>query len=213
MRYLFSLLFLLAYGSTVAQQPPMLPRDAAIEAKIEKLLEQMSLDEKIGQMVELEIGMITYRDPRYVVEKLARMSEQELADTLRRFGLDKQHNAAQLALTTPEDKQNKEKLMRLYWVSNDIQSKLPFRLDEAALDSVVGKYKVGFHSQCATNYRPDPCYVESGGKDHSGCVNKTSRYPHRVWSRPDAWHHLLHRWYAFPGCHQHGGHFQPRPCI
>ena len=102
MRYLFSLLFLLAYGSTVAQQPPMLPRDAAIEAKIEKLLEQMSLDEKIGQMVELEIGMITYRDPRYVVEKLARMSEQELADTLRRFGLDKQHNAAQLALTTPE---------------------------------------------------------------------------------------------------------------
>ena len=76
MRYLFSLLFLLAYGSTVAQQPPMLPRDAAIEAKIEKLLEQMSLDEKIGQMVELEIGMITYRDPRYVVEKLARMSEQ-----------------------------------------------------------------------------------------------------------------------------------------
>ena len=68
MRYLFSLLFLLAYGSTVAQQPPMLPRDAAIEAKIEKLLEQMSLDEKIGQMVELEIGMITYRDPRYVVE-------------------------------------------------------------------------------------------------------------------------------------------------
>ena len=143
MRYLFSLLFLLAYGSTVAQQPPMLPRDAAIEAKIEKLLEQMSLDEKIGQMVELEIGMITYRDPRYVVEKLARMSEQELADTLRRFGLDKQHNAAQLALTTPEDKQNREKLMRLYWVSNDIQSKLPFRLDEAALDSVVGKYKVG----------------------------------------------------------------------
>lgn len=121
MRYLFSLLFLLAYGSTVAQQPPMLPRDAAIEAKIEKLLEQMSLDEKIGQMVELEIGMITYRDPRYVVEKLARMSEQELADTLRRFGLDKQHNAAQLALTTPEDKQNREKLMRLYWVSNDIQ--------------------------------------------------------------------------------------------
>ena len=41
MRYLFSLLFLLAYGSTVAQQPPMLPRDAAIEAKIEKLLEQL----------------------------------------------------------------------------------------------------------------------------------------------------------------------------
>lgn len=69
-------------GATTA----MLPRDAAIEAKIEKLLEQMSLDEKIGQMVELEIGMITYRDPRYVVEKLARMSEQELADTLRRFG-------------------------------------------------------------------------------------------------------------------------------
>ena len=79
MRYLFSLLFLLAYGSTVAQQPPMLPRDAAIEAKIEKLLEQMSLDEKIGQMVELEIGMITYRDPRYVVEKLTPLWARQAA--------------------------------------------------------------------------------------------------------------------------------------
>ena len=134
MKYLFSLLFLLAYGSTVALQPPVMPRDAAIEAKIEKLLEQMSLDEKIGQMVELEIGMITYRDPRYVVEKLARMSDQELADTLRRFGLDKQHNAAQLALKTPEDMQNREKLMGLYWVSNDMQAKFPFQLDEAVVE-------------------------------------------------------------------------------
>jgi beta-glucosidase len=37
----------------VQAQQPANPRDAAIEAKVEKTLSKMTLDEKIGQMLEL----------------------------------------------------------------------------------------------------------------------------------------------------------------
>lgn len=124
-------------------QKPVLPSDVSIEKKIERQLSRMSLDEKIGQMVELEIGMITFRDPRYSAEALAEMDEVQLAETIEKFGLDKLYHASELVLKTSEERKDKEKLMQLYWLSNDIASKLPFRVDETALDSVINKYKVG----------------------------------------------------------------------
>ncbi len=43
----------------VAQaQKPAIPRDAALEAKIEKTLSKMTLDEKIGQMLELNLDIM-----------------------------------------------------------------------------------------------------------------------------------------------------------
>ena len=41
-----------------AQQKPAIPRDAALEAKIEKTLAKMTLDEKIGQMLELNLDVM-----------------------------------------------------------------------------------------------------------------------------------------------------------
>ena len=41
-------------GAVIVQaQKPAIPRDAALEAKIEKTLAKMTLDEKIGQMIIL----------------------------------------------------------------------------------------------------------------------------------------------------------------
>ena len=37
---------------------PAIPRDAELEAKIEKKLAEMSLDEKIGQMLELNLDVL-----------------------------------------------------------------------------------------------------------------------------------------------------------
>ena len=39
-------------------QKPAIPRDAALEAKVEKTLSKMTLDEKIGQMLELNLDVI-----------------------------------------------------------------------------------------------------------------------------------------------------------
>ena len=46
-----------------AQSRPAIPRDAAIEAKIEKTLARMTLDEKIGQMLELNLDVMGAYDP------------------------------------------------------------------------------------------------------------------------------------------------------
>ena len=64
---------------------PAIPRDRKIEKKVEALLKKMTLEEKIGQMTELTIDVITKRDN----------STQE------------------------------------------------FQIDDALLDTVIGKYKVG----------------------------------------------------------------------
>ncbi|MDR0988632.1 MAG: glycoside hydrolase family 3 C-terminal domain-containing protein [Prevotellaceae bacterium] len=73
-------------AATAQNKPaPAIPRNSAIEQRVESLLKKMSLDEKIGQMTELTIDVITRKD----------------------------HPASD------------------------------FQLDEAMLDTVIGKYKVG----------------------------------------------------------------------
>lgn len=124
-------------------QKPVLPKDAEIEAKVQAQLQKMTLEEKIGQMVELEINMITYNDPTYSMQKIMFMDEKELDQTIRKFGLQNQYKASELVAKTPEDRQNMQKMIALYGLSNAITSKLPFKIDEAALDSVINKYKVG----------------------------------------------------------------------
>jgi beta-glucosidase len=41
-----------------SQRKPAIPRDAEIEAKVEKTLSKMTLDEKIGQMLELNFDVM-----------------------------------------------------------------------------------------------------------------------------------------------------------
>ena len=47
-----------AFGLSVIAQRPAIPRDAALEKKVEKTLSKMSLDEKIGQMLELNFDIM-----------------------------------------------------------------------------------------------------------------------------------------------------------
>ncbi|MCR4810903.1 MAG: glycoside hydrolase family 3 C-terminal domain-containing protein [Prevotella sp.] len=56
-RLSFTTVMLLLTMTAVAQQPAI-PRDAAIEKKIEKTLSKMTLDEKIGQMLELNFDIM-----------------------------------------------------------------------------------------------------------------------------------------------------------
>ena len=56
-QFLLSAVFMLTATSLFAQTPAI-PKDAKIEAKIEKQLAKMSLDEKIGQMLELNLDIM-----------------------------------------------------------------------------------------------------------------------------------------------------------
>ncbi|MFV0366456.1 MAG: glycoside hydrolase family 3 protein [Mangrovibacterium sp.] len=61
MKKLQSLFFILLISASVglAQNKPAIPADAKIEKKIEKLLQKMTLEEKIGQMTEITVDIIT----------------------------------------------------------------------------------------------------------------------------------------------------------
>ena len=55
---------LVAAAAAVAQVAPAIPRDEAIEAKVQETLARMTLDEKIGQMTEMTIDICGTFDDR-----------------------------------------------------------------------------------------------------------------------------------------------------
>ena len=58
-KLLTTLLFGSIFSACAERQPvPAIPSDPEIEGKIEKLLKGMTLEEKIGQMCELTIGIL-----------------------------------------------------------------------------------------------------------------------------------------------------------
>ncbi|MGX8698287.1 MAG: glycoside hydrolase family 3 protein, partial [Prevotella sp.] len=58
MKKLLLMMVLASLGTTVLAQRPAIPRDAALEQKVENTLSRMSLDEKIGQMLELNFDIM-----------------------------------------------------------------------------------------------------------------------------------------------------------
>ena len=58
MKKLLLLTTALFLSVTIFAQKPAIPRDAKLEAKVEKTLKKMTLDEKIGQMLELNLDVM-----------------------------------------------------------------------------------------------------------------------------------------------------------
>ena len=99
---LVSLFFLMVAVAGFAQKP-MLPRDADLENRVQKQLSKMTLDEKIGQMVELEINMISYSNPEYDVRKLMGKSEKELDALIQKAGLSDKFKAKDMYISNPQN--------------------------------------------------------------------------------------------------------------
>ena len=70
-KLLTTLLFGSIFSACAERQPvPAIPSDPEIEGKIEKLLKGMTLEEKIGQMCELTIGVVTDKNNNKLSEAL-----------------------------------------------------------------------------------------------------------------------------------------------
>ena len=108
-RTLLTMLVACACMTMVAQvRQPAIPRDAALEAKIEKTLSKMTLDEKIGQMLELNLDVMgkmsmenakvdrdkvrqvmqQYGTPEKETEALLKMTDQQIIDRLGNYPID-----------------------------------------------------------------------------------------------------------------------------
>ena len=116
-------------------QKPAIPRDAALEAKVEKTLAKMTLDEKIGQMLELNIDVMG----NMRVEN-AKVDREKVRSVLQQYGTGQAELEKQLKMT------DEQIIDRLGSYPIDIyqgDTKRVWKLNETMLDTLISKWKVG----------------------------------------------------------------------
>ena len=122
-----------AQTATVA---PAIPRDEKIEQQIETLLKKMTLDEKVGQMCELAIDVLQKRTNPFAGLDPKNITVNDLKKIVRKYKLEKEFKLG-------KEMPSQDVMMQLYTRIQGIENAKGFQLDEAKLDSVIGKYKVG----------------------------------------------------------------------
>ena len=114
---------------------PAIPRDEAIEQKIEATLAKMTLDEKVGQMLELNLDVMGKMEAEN-----AKVDRNKVKQVLKSYGTsDKEINK----LLKQSDKQI---IARLGSYNLDIyegKPKMAWKLNETMLDTCISKHKVG----------------------------------------------------------------------
>ena len=134
---LTSIIISCAVGVTMAQSSvtPAIPRDAKLEAKIEKTLKKMTLDEKIGQMLELNLDVMG----KMTVEN-AQVDREKVRSVLQQYGRSKDEVEQALKMT------DQEIIDKLGGFPVDIykgEIKRVWKLNETMLDTLISKWKVG----------------------------------------------------------------------
>ena len=131
--------FLILVSACVAiaaqSQKPAIPRDAALEAKVEKTLAKMTLDEKIGQMLELNLDIIG----KMTVEN-AKVDREKVRSVLQQYGRSAEEVENMLKKT------DQEIIDLLGGFPVDIyqgDTKRVWKLNEVMLDTLISKWKVG----------------------------------------------------------------------
>lgn len=126
------------FSGAVAQTAvaPAIPRDEKIEQQIETLLKKMTLDEKVGQMCELTIDLLQKRANPFAGLDPKNITVNDLKKIVKKYKLEKEFKLG-------KEMPSQEVMMQLYMRIQGIENAKGFQLDEAMLDSVIGKYKVG----------------------------------------------------------------------
>ena len=117
------------------QRKPAIPRDAKLEAAIEKTLSKMTLDEKIGQMLELNLDVMG----KMTVEN-AKVDREKVRSVLQQYGRPAKDIDDMLKLT------DEQIIDRLGSFPVDIykgETKRVWKLNETMLDTLISKWKVG----------------------------------------------------------------------
>ena len=120
---------------SVHAQKTAIPRDAALEAKIEKTLAKMTLDEKIGQMLELNLDVMG----KMTVEN-AKVDREKVRSVLQQYGRSENEVKEALKLT------DQQIIDMLGGYPVDIyqgDTKRVWQLNETMLDTLISKWKVG----------------------------------------------------------------------
>ena len=139
MRKIPSMVLLMACSamlvSAQVNTKPAIVRDAALETKVEKTLAKMTLDEKIGQMLELNLDVMG----KTMVEN-AKVDREKVRSVLQQYGRSTEEINGMLKMT------DQEIIDRLGSFPVDIyqgSTKRVWKLNETMLDTLISKWKVG----------------------------------------------------------------------
>ncbi len=98
MKKYFLLAIMLQAGTCLFAQKPAIPKDDKLEAKIEQQLSRMTLDEKIGQMLELNLDIMGKRD----ASGQWQLNEEMLDTTIQKYKVGSILNAPATRAATIE---------------------------------------------------------------------------------------------------------------
>ena len=132
---LMAVLGLISIGAQAQDTKPAIPRDAALEAKIEKTLSRMTLDEKIGQMLELNLDVMG----KMTVEN-AKVDREKVRSVLQQYGTSAKEVDAVLKMT---DQQIIDRFGNYPVDIYQGETKRVWKLNETMLDTLISKWKVG----------------------------------------------------------------------
>ena len=119
---------------TWAQRPAIL-RDAALEKKVEKTLAKMTLDEKIGQMLELNFDVMG----KTTVEN-AKVDREKVRSVMQQYGAPPTEVDGVLKMT---DQQIIERFGSHPVDIYQGDTKRVWKLNETMLDTLISRWKVG----------------------------------------------------------------------
>ena len=134
-KVLISMVMACAAMGVTAQVKPAIPRDEALEAKVEKTLAKMTLDEKIGQMLELNLDVMG----KTSVEN-AKVDREKVRSVMQQYGRSKEEVDATLKKT---DQQIIDQLGAFPIDIYQGDTKRVWKINEAMLDTLISKWKVG----------------------------------------------------------------------
>jgi beta-glucosidase len=130
---MLTVVLMLSAATTSAQLA--IHRDAQLEAKVEQTLKRMTLDEKIGQMLELNLDIIG----KMTVEN-AQVDREKVRSVMQQYGRSAEETQAILKMT------DQEIIDKLGGFPVDIykgETKRAWKLNEVMLDTLISKWKVG----------------------------------------------------------------------
>ena len=126
---------LLVAVTSLQAQTPAIPRDAKLEAKVEKTLKKMTLDEKIGQMLELNLDVIG----KMTVEN-AKVDREKVRSTMQQYGRSKEEVEAILKMS---DQQIIDQFGAFPIDIYQGDTRRLWKINETMLDTLISKWKVG----------------------------------------------------------------------
>ena len=112
-----------------------------MEKDLDKMISKMTLEEKIGQMIQIEISKITYKNPEFDFYNIIKLSEEDLAKLIAKYGMQDQYNAA--AMLAARDIQDWNSLLPFYTLSIQLDKIEGFSLDRDKMREVFGDLHVG----------------------------------------------------------------------